>query len=172
MAYCRGFLWTVGLFIPILESIGQHQRSPWFGCACCPSNACRFIPSVPGYIYAVKDKEVYVNLFVANESTPKSPEESRIETVHLLSLNGDIRRGRDFLRNFRFCDENWIPVGCRKGRTERFENSVMPMAKLGYTVKVNGKPAESTLEKVILPFNANGKRGYRRYSFRYGTAGL
>lgn len=31
--------------------------------------------------------------------------------------------------------------------------------KLGYTVKVNGKPAESTLEKVILPFNANGKKG-------------
>ena len=33
-----------------LESMGQHQRQPWFGCACCPSNICRFIPSVPGYI--------------------------------------------------------------------------------------------------------------------------
>jgi DUF1680 family protein len=30
-----------------LESIGQHQRQPWFGCACCPSNIARFIPSVP-----------------------------------------------------------------------------------------------------------------------------
>ena len=27
-------------------------RQPWFSCACCPSNLCRFIPSLPGYIYA------------------------------------------------------------------------------------------------------------------------
>ncbi len=47
-----------------LESAGQHERQPWFGCACCPSNICRFIPSLPGYVYAVKDRNVYVNLFV------------------------------------------------------------------------------------------------------------
>jgi DUF1680 family protein len=35
-------------------------RQPWFGCACCPSNLCRFIPSVPGYMYAVKDNNIYV----------------------------------------------------------------------------------------------------------------
>ena len=51
-----------------LESAGQHQRQPWFGCACCPSNICRFIPSVPGYIYAVKGTDVYVNLYTANDS--------------------------------------------------------------------------------------------------------
>ncbi len=50
-----------------LASMGQHQRQPWFGCACCPSNICRFIPSLPGYVYAVKDRAVYVNLFLANE---------------------------------------------------------------------------------------------------------
>ena len=52
-----------------LESMGQHQRQAWFGCACCPSNICRFIPSLPGYIYAVKDKNVYVNLFLSSKST-------------------------------------------------------------------------------------------------------
>ncbi|MBO4905975.1 MAG: glycoside hydrolase family 127 protein [Bacteroidaceae bacterium] len=58
-----------GFFYPNpLASMGQHQRQPWFGCACCPSNICRFIPSLPGYIYAVKDRNVYVNLFLANES--------------------------------------------------------------------------------------------------------
>ena len=57
-----------GFFYPNpLESMGQHQRQSWFGCACCPSNACRFIPSLPGYMYAVKDDNVYVNLF--NSST-------------------------------------------------------------------------------------------------------
>jgi len=52
-----------------LESIGQHARSPWFGCACCPSNVARFIPSVPGYTYAHKDGDVYVNLFISGTAT-------------------------------------------------------------------------------------------------------
>ncbi|MCF7709088.1 MAG: glycoside hydrolase family 127 protein [Verrucomicrobia bacterium] len=51
-----------------LESTGQHQRSPWFGCACCPSNVARFIPSIPGYAYAFKGENVYVNLFMSGEA--------------------------------------------------------------------------------------------------------
>lgn len=51
-----------------LESVGQHSRSAWFGCACCPSNVCRFIPSIPGYVYAQKDEKLYVNLFMQSES--------------------------------------------------------------------------------------------------------
>lgn len=57
-----------GFFYPNpLESMGQHQRQAWFGCACCPSNICRFIPSLPGYVYAVRGRDVYVNLFLANK---------------------------------------------------------------------------------------------------------
>lgn len=52
-----------------LESTGGYSRSAWFGCACCPSNLCRFIPSIPGYVYAHKDDSVYVNLFVQSEAT-------------------------------------------------------------------------------------------------------
>jgi len=48
-----------------LESRGQHSRQPWFGVACCPGNITRFIASVPGYVYAHKDEDVYVNLYVA-----------------------------------------------------------------------------------------------------------
>ena len=59
-----------GFFYPNpLESMGQHQRQAWFGCACCPSNICRFIPSLPGYVYAVKDHALYVNLFLSNKAT-------------------------------------------------------------------------------------------------------
>ena len=52
----------------VLESHGEHKRSAWFGCACCPSNICRFIPSVPGYVYAQKGDSLYVNLFMNNEA--------------------------------------------------------------------------------------------------------
>lgn len=52
-----------------LESNYGGRRSAWFGCACCPSNISRFIPAVPGYIYGVKGEELYVNLFISNNST-------------------------------------------------------------------------------------------------------
>ena len=65
-----------GFFYPNpLASAGQHERQPWFGCACCPSNISRFIPSLPGYVYAVRDDgeagapSVYVNLYLANQAT-------------------------------------------------------------------------------------------------------
>jgi DUF1680 family protein len=47
-----------------LESRGNNARSTWFDCSCCPTNICRFIPSVPGYVYAVRNDALYVNLFV------------------------------------------------------------------------------------------------------------
>jgi DUF1680 family protein len=51
-----------------LESEGQHARSEWFGCACCPSNVCRFIPSVPGYMYAMDKQKLYINLFIGSRA--------------------------------------------------------------------------------------------------------
>jgi hypothetical protein len=46
-----------------LASAGGNARSAWFGCACCPSNITRFLASVGGYMYAVCDDAIYVNLF-------------------------------------------------------------------------------------------------------------
>ena len=54
-----------------LQSRGQHRRSPWFGCACCPGNMTRFMASVPGYVYAQAGDTIYVNLFVAGTGTIK-----------------------------------------------------------------------------------------------------
>jgi DUF1680 family protein len=51
-----------------LESDGRHRRSPWFDCACCPSNIPRFIPQVPGYVYAHRGDELFVNLFIAGRA--------------------------------------------------------------------------------------------------------
>lgn len=58
-----------------LESDGKYKfnqgsltRKAWFDCSCCPTNVMRFIPSVPGYIYAYRGDTLYVNLFVASEA--------------------------------------------------------------------------------------------------------
>ena len=42
----------------------EAARSGWFECSCCPTNIARLLPSVPGYMYAQKDDNVYVNLFI------------------------------------------------------------------------------------------------------------
>ncbi len=52
-----------------LESAGQHERRPWFGCACCPGNITRFMASVPGYVYANRKNDIYVNLYTSNEAS-------------------------------------------------------------------------------------------------------
>ncbi|MBG0859529.1 MAG: glycoside hydrolase family 127 protein [Bacteroidales bacterium] len=54
-----------------LESNGQHERSAWFGCACCPSNVARFVPAIPGYIYATTDDDLYINLYISNNADIK-----------------------------------------------------------------------------------------------------
>jgi uncharacterized protein len=47
---------------------GSGTRQPWFDCSCCPTNLIRFIPSMPGLIYAVQKDTLYVNLFVSNKA--------------------------------------------------------------------------------------------------------
>ena len=47
------------------------SREPWFDCSCCPTNLCRFMASVPGYIYAQKQEDIYVNLFIGSKTTFK-----------------------------------------------------------------------------------------------------
>ncbi len=51
-----------------LESKGGYERSAWFEVACCPANVARFLPTLPGYIYATGKDTLYINLFVAGSS--------------------------------------------------------------------------------------------------------
>lgn len=55
-----------------LESDGSHKRSAWFNCSCCPTNVARFLPSLPGYVYARAGDKIYVNLFIGNQASIKT----------------------------------------------------------------------------------------------------
>ena len=43
-------------------------RQKWFGVSCCPPNIARTLASLGQYIYSVGEEELYVNLFVSNET--------------------------------------------------------------------------------------------------------
>ena len=48
-------------------NMGSCTRQPWFDCSCCPTNLIRFIPSVPGLVYAIDENDLYINLFVSSK---------------------------------------------------------------------------------------------------------
>ena len=47
------------------------ERKPWFECACCPTNIVRFLPSIPGYIYSVSKKDIWVHLYIQSKGNIK-----------------------------------------------------------------------------------------------------
>ena len=150
-----------GFFYPNpLESMGQHQRQPWFGCACCPSNICRFIPSLPGYIYAVKDRNVYVNLFLSNKGnlTVGGKKLSLSQTTEY-PWNGDIAVTVDQNAAGQFALKIRVPGWVK--------NQVVPSnlyqytdgKRLGYKILVNGQEAGSVSEDGYYTIDRKWKKG-------------
>ncbi len=57
-------------------NIKKTSRQPWFHCSCCPTNVVRFLPSLPGYLYAQEDNAIFINLYIANSATIKLEHQS------------------------------------------------------------------------------------------------
>lgn len=135
-------------------------RQPWFGCACCPSNLCRFIPSVPGYVYAVKDKNLYVNLFAGNTSTiAVGGKKVMLEETTAYPWNGDIairirknRAGRFYLR---IRIPGWLRNQVVPSDLYRFSDA----GKSSWQISVNGRNMEGILDKGYFVIDRNWKRG-------------
>ena len=154
-----------------LESRGQHERQPWFGCACCPSNLCRFIPSLPGYVYAVKDRSVYVNLFLSNSSTLQvDGKEVALTQMTGYPYDGEIRikvdknRCGEFTLKVRipgWVDSTPVPSDLyaytEEGRLEysiEFENA--KEGHMGTTFVKNAETIKALHEQVSLDGNTRG----------------
>jgi DUF1680 family protein len=122
-----------------LASVGQHQRSAWFSCACCITNMTRFLPSMPGYIYAQNNNDLYINLFVSNKSNIKLPAgEVKLTQQNGLSLAGKVNITIDPAKKGLFTINIRIP-GWAKGQPVPGDlyaftnNNVKPVV-----IKVNG----------------------------------
>jgi uncharacterized protein len=124
-----------------LESNGQHQRQAWFGCACCPSNVARFVPAIPGYIYAVTDKDLYVNLFISNEAEV-SVGDKKINVIQKAGFpwDGKVEISVDPGSHARFAMKIRIPGWARDeaipGSLYKFEDQNSG----NFSLAVNGKP--------------------------------
>ena len=121
-------------------------RQPWFGCACCPSNLCRFIPSVPGYLFGVKDNNIFVNLFAANVSTIKvNGKDVVLEETTEYPWNGDIKitvkKSNAKNANLLIRIPGWARNQVVPSDLYQFSDKEAP----SYSVTVNGKAVEADL---------------------------
>jgi DUF1680 family protein len=55
---------TKFFYVNPLESKGEHHRQDWFGCACCPTNIVRLLPSLGGYAYSRNETDAAVHLYI------------------------------------------------------------------------------------------------------------
>ncbi len=55
-------------YVNPLASTGNHQRQPWFSCACCPPNIARTLATLPSLIYSISERGIWVNLYAANQA--------------------------------------------------------------------------------------------------------
>lgn len=150
-----------GFFYPNpLESMGQHQRQPWFGCACCPSNNARFIPSVPGYVYAVHNSDVYVNLFMSNNSNiAVNGKKLQLTQTTTYPWNGDVKinvtpSGKQNI-NLRIRIPGWVRGQVVPGNLYNFADN----KNLTYSIKVNGQVVSSAIENGYFTISRNWKKG-------------
>jgi DUF1680 family protein len=144
-----------------LESNGQHQRSPWFGVACCPGNITRFIASVPGYVYAQKGDALYINLYVGstaeikmdNGRTVKLTQDTRYPWDGAVKMTVNPDRNSNLTVNVRI--PGWAHNEAVPSDLYRFLDKVdQPVA-----LKVNGKQLPIKVDRGYVSLNRNWKRG-------------
>lgn len=136
------------------------ERQPWFGCACCPSNLSRFIPSVPGYFYAVKGNKVYVNLFASSKAdltVNGKAVDFNVDTKY--PWNGDIALtiGKNKAGQFNLAIRipGWMRGQVVPSDLYKFEDNT----KTPWSITVNGKKVDGTLEKGYFSISRKWKKG-------------
>jgi DUF1680 family protein len=143
-----------------LESVHNHDRAPWFGCACCPGNITRFMASVPGYVYITDEHNIYVNLFVAGKAaiavgqdTIDISQQTRYpwdgKVVFVVDKPGINRFGLK-IRIPGWSQNQAVPSDLYKFTDQNTER---------YTVSINGKEKSPEVENGYVILRNNWKKG-------------
>lgn len=120
-------------YVNPLASKGDHHRKEWYGCACCPSQVSRFVPSIGSYIYGTSAGALWVNLYIGNTTEFLTQETDYPWDGHVkLTVNSPLKK-EIRLR---------IPDWCKS-----------------YTVAVNGEAQSPAIEKGYAVIGRDWKKG-------------
>ncbi|MGN0069503.1 MAG: glycoside hydrolase family 127 protein [Prevotella sp.] len=128
-------------YVNPLSSEGTHHRQAWYGCACCPSNVARFLPSIGGYVYGTSDDALWVNLFIGGEATMQvGGKRVQVEMATGYPWNGDVNL--KMLTAMKKDLRVRIPGWCRH-----------------FQLMVNGQAAAYTMDRGYAVISRNWKKG-------------
>lgn len=118
-------------YVNPLESEGDHHRQAWYGCACCPSQICRFLPSVGNYVYGTSEGSLWVNLYMGSETTVKlQGKDIRVKQETTYPWEGGTKLTLGMDKPVKTEIRLRIPAWCKD-----------------YTLSVNGKAVTAPVEK-------------------------
>jgi DUF1680 family protein len=143
-----------------LESHGQHQRSPWFTCACCPSNVTRFIPSVPGYVYATRGSDLYINLFVQSEADVQTDRQViHVDQKTSYPWDGEVAISIDPEKSEKFAISIRIPGWARNLPVPSDLYAYLGASERQATLRINGEPVDTASEQGFVRIYRKWKKG-------------
>ena len=130
------------------DRTGARERAPWFGCSCCPVNVVRFIPEIASYIYATREDELFVNLFIGGDAETtvagmlvRITQQTRYPWDGRITLKVQPRSAKQFTLNVRI--PGWARNEPLPGDLYRYDDRLQPQV----TLAVNGQPAQFPLVK-------------------------
>jgi len=155
--YTNAMQITQGKVFPSQEA----ARAGWFTCSCCPTNVARLLPSVPGYMYAVKGRDVYVNLYISGKAEIGlgGKEKVRFTQESNYPWEGDVRVRVDVAKSAKFGLLLRIPGWVRgeampDGLYQYAGTVVKPVV-----IKVNGQVVEATMRNGYAVLDRQWKNG-------------
>jgi DUF1680 family protein len=138
----------------------EKTRSGWFECSCCPTNIARFLPSLPGYVYAQKDDDLFINLFVSGNGT-LNIHNKKVGIVQQNnypwegSLNFTLQPESPDAFHVRIRIPGWVKNEAIPSDLYHFGDQI----KDKYTIKVNGKPVKYQMENGYAVINRTWNKG-------------
>ncbi len=146
-----------------MESDGGVARSEWFHTSCCPSNICRFIPSVPGYAYAVRDDELYINLYIQSSADVElSSGQVRVEQLTKYPWDGRVEVGvTPETDGTEFAVKLRIPGWARNEPVPGDLYHVLKRSDAAVSLKINGEDADLQVESGYAVIKRSWRAGDR-----------
>ncbi|PMC35727.1 hypothetical protein CJ195_18280 [Bacillus sp. UMB0899] len=127
-------------------------RQPWFGCACCPPNLARLIASIGHYIYSQKEKDLFVHLYMGNETTVEV-DGTQVQVIQKTDYPWDgnvsiqINPEEEQVFTLALRIPGWAKGATVKINGEGFDH--IPLIKNGYVYINRNWKAEDTVELVF-----------------------
>jgi len=135
-------------------------RKEWFPCACCPPNLARYLPQIPGFIYAKRGDDLYVNLFVASRSTVNQDsgpviirQQTRYPWEGHVRIEFELETPRTFTAHVRI--PGWARNEPAPSDLYRFQNQSERAPELN----INGRPVALRLEQGFVPITRAWRTG-------------